>query len=317
VIVAVLCGGRSFERSVSLRSGAAVAEAVRQLGHEAVEVELDGGTAAALRESSADVAFVALHGGGGEDGSLQDLLELVGVPYTGSRPGPTRVAHDKAQTKRHLIAAGIATPEFVSLSAAALREFGAADVLGEVASSIGFPLVVKPARGGSALGVRLVRSRAELAKAVVGATSYDDHVLVERFVDGREVAVAVVGTDESMRALAPVRIVPRNAEWFDAVSRHGMGEVDFRCPPTDLSEEELAALETAAIAACRELDLSGFARVDAIVDADGVPQILELDSVPGMTDVSLVPIAWTASGQPLSALVDELLRDALAQGPET
>lgn len=311
--VAVLCGGRSFERQVSLRSGASVVQALRELGHDPVLVDAGPATARELQGGGFDCAFVALHGTGGEDGHVQGLLELLGIPYTGSRPGPSQLAHEKARAKRLLRAAGVSTPDFVSLTQVALQEFGAGDALAEAGESLGFPVIVKPATGGSAMGVRIALTAADLPRALVHALSYDDHVVVERFVDGRELAVCVLGTEQP-RALPPIRIIPRRADHYDFESRYTHGETEFACPPTDLSERELAACTDAALRSCAALDLSGCARVDIILDDDGVPWVLEINSVPGMTDTSLLPMAARAAGLSLANVVGELVDDAMAQG---
>lgn len=310
--VAVLCGGRSYERAVSLRSGAAAEEALRELGHEARLIDTGPDTSRQLAEGGFDCAVVALHGEGGEDGSIQELLEMLHIPYTGSRPGPSRGANDKAHAKRMLIAAEIPTPPFVSLAARALQEFGAADAVGEAVASIGTPLVVKPTSGGSALGIRLVRDPDELPRALVAAMSYDRHVLLERYVEGRELSACVVGT-ESPRVLPPVRIRPRNAEWYDFESRYTHGQTELVCPADDVSQEELERIERAALAAYRTLDLSGLGRVDIILDDAGVPWVLELNSIPGMTSTSLLPLAAAAAGLTMADILRELLDDALRQ----
>ena len=315
--VAVICGGSSYERAVSLRSGAAVAEAARELGHEVTIIDSGPSLSSELRDGGFDVAVVALHGKGGEDGHVQGLLELLNVPYTGSRPGPSQCAYEKARAKRMLRAADVPTPDFVSLTATALQEFGAGDALTEASETLGFPVVVKPASGGSAMGVRIVRDEAELPRAIVHAMSYDGHVLVERAVHGRELAVCVLGTGDAVRALPPIRIVPRNADHFDFESRYTRGETEYTCPPDDLTDDELARVEAVALAAYEALDLSGYGRVDIVLDGDGVPQVLELESVPGMTDTSLLPMAAGAIGMRLADIVAVLIDDAVGAGSDS
>jgi len=310
--VAVLCGGRSFERAVSLRSGAAVEDALRELGHEPELIDTGPDTSRQLAVGGFDCAFVALHGEGGEDGAIQDLLELLHIPYTGARAAPSRGAYDKSHTKRVLIAAGLPTPPFVSLAARALQEFGAADAVSEAVDGVGLPLVVKPSTGGSALGIRLVSDAGELPRALVTAMSYAPHVLLERFVDGRELSINVLGT-ESPRTLPAVRIRPRQAEWYDFESRYTHGQTEFACPTDDVSDAELAEAERVALASYAALDLSGFGRVDIILDSDGVPWVLELNSIPGLTDTSLLPLAARTAGLELADVVRELLVDALRE----
>lgn len=310
--VAVLCGGSSYERAVSLRSGAAMEHALRELGHDVVMLDTGPDTSAELAAGSFDIAAIALHGVGGEDGSIQSLLELMDIPYTGSRPGPCQLAHDKVRAKRSLVSHGIATPASVSLTSVALSEFGAADALAEAGHQLGFPLVVKPAQGGSSLGVRVARDAGELPRALISALSWDTHVLVERFISGRELSVCMLGT-ESPRCLPPVRITPRHADHFDFEARSTTGDCTLTSPPTDLDADEIDRACAAALATYEALDLSGWARADMIIDADGAVWMLECNSVPGVTSSSLLPIAAAAAGLSLADVLSELLADALVQ----
>src|SRR5438093_428742 len=193
--IAVLKGGRSLERQVSLRSGARVEDALAKLGHDVVPVDAAGDLVRRLKEARPEVAFIALHGAGGEDGTAQELLEILGIPYTG--PGVTACIHcmDKVLTKHLLRGAGIPTPDSVAFNSTAFRELGAADALEEIEARLGFPLVVKPASQGSSLGVEFAAARDEVPQALVAAFSYDDRVLLERYVKGRELAVSVLGAD--------------------------------------------------------------------------------------------------------------------------
>ncbi|MBC7461150.1 MAG: D-alanine--D-alanine ligase [Thermoleophilia bacterium] len=317
----MLCGGRSHERAVSLRSGARVEEALGHLGHEAVLIDTGPDASKRRKEGGFTFAFVALHGRGGEDGTVQSLLELLGIPYTGSRGGPSESAFDKARAKRIFSAAGVPTPKFLTLTQTALEEFGAADALDEARDAIGFPLVVKPARGGSAMGVRFVNDERSLPRALISAMSYDREVVVEQHVTGRELAVAVLGsgaTDSApgtVRVLPPVEIVPRNADWFDYESRYEHGETEFTCPPQDMSAELLDRVSDVALRAYEALDCSGLARVDLLLDeASGIPWVLEVSPVPGLTTTSIVPLACEAAGTTFEAVIEELLADAIAQG---
>lgn len=310
--VAVLCGGRSHERAVSLRSGERVSETLRELGHEPELVDVGPDTSRRLRDGAFDVAFIAMHGRGGEDGTAQSLLELLGIAYTGTRADACEATYDKTRAKRLFVAHDIATPAFIALSEAALEEFGAADALDEARDAIGYPLVVKPARGGSSLGVRFVEDDVALPRALISAMSYDRHVVVERHITGRELAIAVVQRADGIHALPPVEITPRNADWFDYESRYEHGETEFTCPPVGLDDATLARLEQTALAAWNALDLRGVARVDVMLDADGTPWVLEAALVPGFTDTSLMPLACEAGGISFADLVAELLRDAIA-----
>ena len=190
--VAVLKGGGSLERTVSLRSGARAQSALRQLGHEVVAIDAGPELVAQLLEAQPDAAFIALHGSDGEDGTVQGLLEAIGIPYTGSGPAACMRCTDKALAKYLMREAGIPTPEFAAFKESAIKELGVAAALPGLEQSIGFPLVVKPASQGSALGVKFARSAAELPGAIVGALSYDRKVVLERYVRGRDLAVSVL-----------------------------------------------------------------------------------------------------------------------------
>lgn len=316
--VAVLCGGRYHERAVSLRSGARVADALERLGHEAIIEDVGPSTTRHLRDGGFDAAFVALHGRGGDDGGIQSMLELLELPYTGSRPGPSAAAFDKVRAKRALRNAGIDTPEFVSLTETALQEFGAADALEQARDSIGFPLVVKPVSGGSALGVSYVDDDGDLPRALLAALSYDRHVLLERYVVGREVAVCLVADQtatDGLMVCPPVRIIPRRSDWFDFEARYTHGETEFSCPPDGVSAAEVDVVIDVARRAFTTLGLRGFGRVDIILDDDGRPWVLELATVPGMTETSLVPLAAEAAGLSFNDFVRLVLDDAIRVAP--
>ncbi|HXR31946.1 MAG TPA: D-alanine--D-alanine ligase [Solirubrobacterales bacterium] len=299
--VAVLKGGRSLERGVSLRSGARVEDALERLGHEVLPLEADGELVKRLLDERPDVAFVAMHGRGGEDGTTQELLEILGIPFTG--PGVAACARciDKVLAKHELRGAGVPTPDWFAFNETAFRELGAADALGGLEERLGFPLVVKPSRGGSALGVKFAESWFDVPEALVSAFSYDDRVLLERFVEGRELAVSVLGGE----ALPVVEAIPREGDSYDFEARYEIGRTSFICP-AQLSETESAAVIEAALAAYRALGCSGFSRVDLILAADG-PQVLEVNAIPGLTDTSLLPQAAEAAGISFEDLVGRIL----------
>jgi len=301
VKVAVLKGGRSLERGVSLRSGARVEDALERLGHEVLPLEADGELVKRLLDERPDVAFVAMHGRGGEDGTTQELLEILGIPFTG--PGVAACARciDKVLAKHELRGAGVPTPDWFAFNETAFRELGAADALGGLEERLGFPLVVKPSRGGSALGVKFAESWFDVPEALVSAFSYDDRVLLERFVEGRELAVSVLGGE----ALPVVEAIPREGDSYDFEARYEIGRTSFICP-AQLSETESAAVIEAALAAYRALGCSGFSRVDLILAADG-PQVLEVNAIPGLTDTSLLPQAAEAAGISFEDLVGRIL----------
>jgi D-alanine-D-alanine ligase len=305
VKVAVLKGGRSLERAVSLRSAARVEDALGRLGHEVVPLEADAEMVKRLAAAAPDVAFVAMHGPGGEDGTAQELLEILGVPFTG--PGVAACARciDKVLAKHEMRAAGVPTPDWLAFNQTAFRELGAADALGGLEEGLGFPLVVKPSRGGSALGVKFARSRDDVPSALVSAFSYDDRVLLERFVEGRELAVSVLGGEP----LPVVEAIPRSGDGYDFEARYEIGRTSFVCP-AQLAEADAVAVAAAALGAYRALGCSGFSRVDLILGTDG-PQVLEVNAIPGLTDTSLLPQAAEAAGMPFERLVEKILDLAL------
>lgn len=307
--VAVLQGGRSLERQVSLQSGQRVEEALRRLGHEVHGVDVDHGLVRTLTEIRPDVAFVALHGEDGEDGTVQELLEVLGIPYTGSDPGSCERCWDKVVTKRALAAAGIPTPDAVSVSASAFKQLGAADALGRVGERLGFPLVVKPSRQGSALGLRMVRGPQDAPNALVAALSYGDRVLLEQFVDGHDLSVSIVGGS----TLPIVEVHPRDLDPYSA--RYTIGQSTFTCP-AELDPAIVAAAEALALRAFYALDCRGFARVDLLADrTSGELTVLEVDAVPGLTQTSYLPVAAEAAGISFDGLVTRLVDLALADHP--
>lgn len=303
--VAVLKGGRSLERGVSLRSGARVEDALERLGHEVLALDAGGDLVKRLNAERPDVAFVAMHGMGGEDGTAQELLEILGIPHTG--PGVAACARcmDKVLAKHAMREAGVQTPDFLAFNQTAFRELGAADALGQLEQRLGFPLVVKPSRGGSSLGVKFAAGPAEVPQALVSAFSYDDRVLLERFVDGRELAVSVLGEE----ALPVVEAIPAGGDSYDFEARYEIGRTSFVCP-ADLTEAERKTVTAAALATYQALGCSGFARVDLILDGDG-PQVLEANAIPGLTDTSLLPQAAEAAGLSFEQLVERILDLAL------
>jgi D-alanine-D-alanine ligase len=303
--VAVLKGGRSLERGVSLRSGARVEDALERLGHEVLALEADGDLVKRLAAERPEIAFVAMHGAGGEDGTAQELLEILGIPFTG--PGVAACARciDKVLTKHELRSVGIPTPDWFAFNETAFRELGAADALAGLEERLGFPLVVKPSRGGSALGIKFAENWFDVPEALISAFSYDDRVLLERFVDGRELAVSVLGDEP----LPVVEAIPQSGDSYDFEARYEIGRTSFVCP-AELTTEESVAVTEVALAAYRALGCSGFSRVDLILTDEG-PQVLEVNAIPGLTDTSLLPQAAEAAGMSFEQLVERILDLAL------
>jgi D-alanine-D-alanine ligase len=305
VKVAVLKGGRSLERGVSLRSGARVEDALERLGHEVLPIDAGKDLVKRLSAERPDVAFVAMHGVGGEDGTVQELLELLGIPFTG--PGAAACARcmDKVLAKHAIEEAGLPTPDWFAFNQTAFRELGAADALGRLEETLGFPLVVKPSHGGSSLGVKFAASAAEVPQALVSAFSYDERVLLERYVEGRELAVSVLADEP----LPVVEAILLEGDRYDFEARYEIGRTRFACP-AELSDDEERAVTEAALATYRALGCTGFARIDLILAADG-PWLLEANAIPGLTDTSLLPQAAEAAGLSFEQLVERILDLAL------
>lgn len=303
--VLILSGGLSPERDVSIRSGRRVAEELRELGLEVQVSDLDQHVLPGLLTDPPACALPLVHGAAGEDGSVQELLELAGIPFIGSDANACRRSFDKSVAVALLADSELQVPESISLPHAAFRELGANAVLELITRRLGFPLVVKPTRGGSALGVTVVRGLPELPAAMVAAMSYGDTVLLEQFIAGTEVAVSVVELDEGPVALPPVEIVP-DSGMYDYVSRYTAGTTEFFVPAR-LPAAQLTGAEQCALTAHRLLGLRDWSRTDLIIDADGVPWFLEVNVVPGMTETSLFPQAALAAGRPIGPLVAGLI----------
>ena len=306
--VAVLKGGRSLEREVSLRSGENVERALARLGHEAIPFDADDQLVRNLRSERPEAAFVALHGKGGEDGTVQELLDILGIPYTGPGVLACQRSWDKVVAKAHFEAAGIATPAAYSFSDDAFRELGAADALASIHERLGFPLVIKPAKQGSALGIGLAQEPGDLPRLLMSALSYDDRVLIERLVPGRELAVSVLGTAEPW-ALPVVEAVPVGREFYDFEARYTPGLTELHAP-ADLPDEIAEEAAQISLACYRALGCRGFSRVDLILDDAGQLWVLEVNAIPGMTDTSLLPEAAEAAGIGFDEVIARVLADA-------
>jgi D-alanine-D-alanine ligase len=309
--VLVLAGGLSHERDVSLRSGRRVADALRDVGCEVVVRDVDEQLIDVVRAAEVDVVWPLLHGASGEDGAVRDVLELVGVPYVGSRARACRVTWIKPVAKGVASDAGLATPAFVALPHGTFRELGASRVLSAIVDRLGLPLVVKPASGGSALGASAVRSADALPRAMVDCFAYGDVALVEQHVEGVEVAVSVVDLPEGPTVLPPVEIVP-DGGLYDYDARYTAGTTEFFCPAR-LSPAAMAAVRAAALTAHQAFGLRHLSRTDLIVDAAGQPWFLEVNVAPGMTETSLLPHAAEAAGLKAGELYRQVVEAALSE----
>jgi D-alanine-D-alanine ligase len=312
--VAVLKGGRSLERQVSLRSAARVQDALERLGHEVIAVDVASDLVARLTEAHPEVAFIAVHGRDGEDGTIQELLEVMGVPYTGSGVSACIRAADKVLTKHAMRDRAIPTPDFFSFSETAFQALGAAHALPAIEDRLRFPIVVKPATQGSALGIKFARTPADVPQALVAAFSYDRKVLLERYVPGRDLAVSIIEDPggEGARALPIVEAVPEQDDFYDFESRYEIGRTRFVCP-AELPEEIATRARALAVAVYELLGCRGFGRVDLMLDSEsGELYVLETDTVPGLTETSLLPQAADAAGISFDQLIERILGAAQA-----
>ena len=308
--VAVLKGGRSLERQVSLKSGARVEESLRRLGHEVIELDVDVELVNRLSAERPDVAFVVLHGRDGEDGTVQELLEVLGIPYTGSRVSACIRASDKVLAKHAMRDAGIPTPDFFAFSETAFKGLGAAQALPAISSRLSFPLVIKPASQGSALGIKFARSATDVPTALVAAFSYDRKVLLERYVAGRELAISILEDSGRPWALPIVEAVPEQESFYDFESRYEIGRTRFVCP-AELDAELALKAQTIALDAFNLLGCSVFARVDLMLDAETAElYVLEVNPIPGLTETSLLPQAADAAGIGFDDLIERIVAAA-------
>ncbi len=306
--VAVVRGGRSLEREFSLRSGHHVATALRHGGHDVIELDVDQDLSKSL--VSVDVAFIALHGRDGEDGTVQLTCEALGVPYTGSAPLTCRLCFDKGLAKGILHRAGLPTPPGYVLSAEAVRHMGAGTALRKAAERLGYPLAVKPAAQGSALGLSVVADPEGLSEAAMGALNHGDRLLLERFVSGPEISIPVKGLD--LDPLPAVEIRTKEGV-YDFETRVSPGMYEYICPATSAADQ-IPAAQKIASEACRVLGIRDFARVDMRIGDDG-PTILDVKTCPGLTETSTVPLAVAQSGSSFDAFAGNLIEAALTRAP--
>jgi D-alanine-D-alanine ligase len=303
--VAVLKGGPSLEREVSLRSGTNVELALARLGHEVIPIEADQHLVRTLRDTRPDAAFIALHGRGGEDGTVQEILEILQIPYTGSGVLASERAMDKVVSKALFRNAGVPAPPGYAFNKDAFSKMGAADTLPEMQQKLGLPLCVKPARQGSAFGITMVREPGDLGGAILNAMGYDDRVLVERFVPGRELAVSVVMAPEPW-ALPVIEAVPLGRDFYDFEARYTPGETELRSP-RNVDDDVIQEAARLSILASRTLECRGITRVDLILDDDNHLWVLEVNTIPGMTDTSLLPKAAEVAGIGFDRVVADML----------
>lgn len=309
--IAVLAGGLSPERDVSLRSGRRVAEALRETatGWEVVELDVDANLLRSLHDHRPDAVIPLLHGSAGEDGALRDVLASLDLPFVGSVAGSARIAFDKPIAKTVLASAGLATPAALALPQSTFRELGATDVLSAVRDHLGLPVIVKPTRGGSALGACVVRYQDEFPAAMVGAFAYAEVALIERLVVGTEVAVCVIDDGHGPRPLPAVEVVPPSG-LYDYHARYTAGTTEFFIPAR-LSDEVLRTCADMAVRAHEVLGLRDWSRTDLMVDNEGTAWFLEVNVAPGMTETSLFPQSLAADGRSVGSAMRDLVHRAV------
>ena len=317
--IGVLLGGMSSEREVSLRTGEAVVAALARRGHDVVPIYVDRDIDVAVRQERIDVAFIALHGRWGEDGCIQGLLEMLGIPYTGSDVLASALAMHKAKAKELFRLHNLPTPAYYTLTAEAIDDRsesrgrgrstspvgqGSDDDLAAIHGDFGFPCVVKPAREGSSVGVTICRTADQLAPAIERARSFDDEIVVERYIAGKEVSVAILED----RALGGVEIAPRDG-FYDYAHKYTRGATDYFLPPR-VSPERYRGILTQALRAHMALGCRGATRVDMMVSEAGNEFILEVNTLPGFTPTSLVPKIADAAGISFGELCEMILAGA-------
>ncbi len=306
--IAVLAGGSSPEREVSLRSGHRVATALQSKGFDAFLLDpSEQPLVETLSAARVSACYVALHGKDGEDGTVQRLLQMLGIAYTGTPPFGCQVAFDKVLAKEALHAAGVSTPPWVTVQAAALRDLAAGPILHQVSERVGLPAVVKPSRAGSAMGISFVHREADLPNAVMSALSFAEAVVVERQIEGTEVAASMVGDPGDPLPL--VEVVPKSGV-FDYAARYTPGATEYYAPARLPPEIAARCLEQGG-RAFRTLGLRDVGRADIMLDPEGTPWVVDVNVSPGMTDTSLVPMAAQAAGVPFADLCERIARLAL------
>ncbi|MGF1472080.1 MAG: D-alanine--D-alanine ligase [Rubrobacteraceae bacterium] len=310
--VTVLLGGTSMERDVSFVTGRRVQHALERLGHEVHSLDIEATTTEALMELAPDAAFICLHGPGGEDGTVQALLETLGIPYTGSGPLSSIRCMDKDYAKRALRAAGISTAPFRTFLRRAMNEMGAAAALNTAADALGYPLVVKPAREGSSFGLTRVEEPGGILEAVYEAFGYDGKILLERWVEGTEISAPILeSVGKRPEVLGLVEIRPQGGE-YDFEAKYTPGATYFAIPP-EITDAAANSVEETALAAYDTLGCTSYARVDMILEGE-TPQVLDVKTIPGFTETSTFPLAAEKAGLPFEELVETILDAALQTG---
>ncbi|HAJ95182.1 MAG TPA: D-alanine--D-alanine ligase [Actinobacteria bacterium] len=304
--IAVLMGGRSLEREISIKSGQRVSNALRNLGYDVTKLDIDQSIIDNLSSGRFDLAYIALHGKDGEDGTIQEILEVLEIPYTGPGVYPNALSFNKIISKQIFNSLEIPVPDFYFLNASSFRELGASKLLPYIVKKLGLPLVVKPSAQGSALGIKLVEKKEDLSNAIISALGYNKKVILEKYIEGIELAVSIIGK-EKPEVLPVVEIVPEN-NFFDFESRSKVGKTEYFIPAR-IQDDEMKKVMSTALSVHKALKCTNLSRVDIIMDKkDRIPYVLELNTSPGMTDISLLPMAAKEAGMSFEELVDKIVK---------
>ena len=310
--IGVLMGGISSEREVSLRSGGAVFKALKKLGYNAVAIDAASNICEVLKKEKIDIAFLVLHGGWGEDGSIQGLLEVMGIPYTGSDVISSAIAMNKAASKKIFFYHRIPAPPFIVVSSSKFQVPSSEKILESITlnsqlSTLNFPLpwVVKPVCEGSSVGVSIARDKGQIESALKTGFSYGNEIIIEKYIEGREIHIGILND----RALGGVE-VKTLLEFYSYEAKYTAGLTEYILPP-QIDEAVYMKAKDIALSANRALGCSGATRVDLRIDNDGNPYVLEVNTIPGMTETSLLPKIAKEAGLDFPALVEEILKDAI------
>jgi len=314
--IGVLMGGTSAEREVSIKSGTAVLNALKRLRYNAVAVDAGPDICEVIRKERVEVAFLILHGGHGEDGSIQGLLEVLGVPYTGSGVLASALAMDKEASKKVFLSQGIQVAPFITVTGSKLQAAGStnkSEVMRHQLTSIEFdmPWVIKPATEGSSIGVTIVKDEGSLSPALEKALTFGERVLIEKYIGGKEIQVGILNE----KILGSVEVRPKS-EFYSYEAKYTAGLTEYILPP-ELPSDVLGRAERTALSAHIALGCRGATRVDLILDKECNPYVLEVNTIPGMTETSLLPKIAELSGLSFPSLIEEILGEAIARRRET
>lgn len=301
--IGVIAGGTSAEREVSLRSGAAIYKALLERGYDAVFIDASASLSEDVKREKVEIAFMALHGGAGENGAIQGLFEVLGIPYTGSGILASALAMDKEASKKMFLSDGIPLPDFSVIHRGGAFQGSKIDTL-RVAAAVGFPLpwVVKPSTEGSSIGVAIVKNGNELEAALREAFSYGPRVIIEEYIRGKEIQIGILGD----KVLGGVEVMP-STEFYSYEAKYTAGLTQYILPP-EIGAPAYDTLKELALKAHDSLGCKGASRVDFILNASDNPFILEVNTIPGMTETSLLPKIAGLSGMTFLDLIEEILR---------